>query len=295
MQMITYTMSNNTIDPQKFKSLQRQGWDNAAEGWKKWWKTIEEGAQVVSDKLIELAQIKQGHKVLDIATGIGEPAVTAARKVQPHGKVIAIDISPQMLAIAKERAKDNGFENIIEFREADAESFALPASAFDAIISRFGLMFLPDLPNALKTMREALVPNGIIAAAVWSSPPKVPSLSLAFGTVMNEIGASPPPPGTPGPFSLADVGILRDKFMQAGFQDINIESHTMNFKLSSPEEFTAFNRAIAAPLNAMMAGQSAARQEEIWNAVTEAARKHADPHTGALNLVNEVIYVAAKK
>ena len=284
-----------TVDPQKFKSSQRQGWNSAAEGWKKWWKTIEEGAQVVSDKLIELAQIQQGHKVLDVATGIGEPAVTAARKVHPGGKVTAIDISPQMLAIARERARENGLENTIEFREGDAESLALPASAFDAIISRFGLMFLPDLPNALKAIREALVPGGRMAAAVWSSPPKVPSLSLAFDTVMKEIGASPPPLGTPGPFSLADVNILRDKFKQAGYQEINVESHKMNFRLSSPEEFTAFNREVAAPLKAMIAGQPPARQEEIWNAVTEAARKYSDPSTGALNLMNEVIYVAAKR
>lgn len=285
-----------TVDPQKFKALQRQGWDSAAEGWRKWWKTIEESAQVVSDKLIELAQIQQGHKVLDVATGIGEPATTAAKKVRPGGKVTAIDISPQMLAIAKERAKENGLENTIEFREADAESLTLPTSSFDAIISRFGLMFLPDLPNALKTMREALAPNGRMATAVWSSPPKVPMLRLPFGTVMNELGISPPPAGTPGsPFSLADVNILRDKFNQAGFQDINIETHAMNSRFSSPEEFVSFNRAVVAPLNAMMADKSAERQEEIWNAVTEAARKHADPGTGILNLQNEVIYVAAKR
>ena len=274
-----------TVDPQKFKSSQRQSWDSAAEGWK----TIEGSAQVVSDKLIELAQIQQGHKVLDVATGIGEPAVTAARKVRPSGKVTAIDLSPQMLAIAKERAKENGLDNTIEFREGDAESLAVPAYAFDAVVSRFGLMFLPDLPKALRAMREALVPGGRMAAAVWSTPAKVPSFNLVSGVVMNEIGASPPPPGTPGPFSLADTSLLRDKFSQAGYQGINIESHNMNFKFSSPEEFTAFCRATAAPIKAMIAGQPAARQEEIWDAVTEAARKHADPGTGALDFVNEVI------
>ena len=284
-----------TGDPQKFKSSQRQSWDSAAEGWKEWWKTIEGSAQVVSDKLIELAQIQQGHKVLDVATGIGEPAVTAARKVRPSGKVTAIDLSPQMLAIAKERAKENGLDNTIEFREGDAESLGVPASAFDAVVSRFGLMFLPDLPRALRAMREALVPGGSMAAAVWSTPAKVPSFNLVSGVVMNEIGASPPPPGTPGPFSLADTSLLRDKFSQAGYQGINIESHNMNFKFSSPEEFTAFCRATAAPIKAMIAGQPAARQEEIWDAVTEAARKHADPGTGALDFVNEVIYMAAKR
>jgi ubiquinone/menaquinone biosynthesis C-methylase UbiE len=90
--------SSNSDD---FKAQQRQMWDNAAAGWQTWWQTIERGAQKVSDKIVQLAEIKQGDKILDIATGIGEPAVTAARKVMPNGRVVATDISPQMLAIAK--------------------------------------------------------------------------------------------------------------------------------------------------------------------------------------------------
>jgi ubiquinone/menaquinone biosynthesis C-methylase UbiE len=285
----------SSIDSQKIKVLQRQGWDSVAQGWKKWWRPIEEGAQVVSDRLIELAQVQQGHKVLDIGTGIGEPAVTAARKVRPSGKVIAIDISPQMLAIARERAKDSGLDRIIGFREADAESFSLPDSNFDAIISRWGLMFLPNLVDALRAMRQALASGGRIAAAVWSAPQKVPALSLAISTVMKEVGAPPPPPGTPGPFSLADVNILESKFRQAGFQDIRIDAQNVTFRFSSPEEFTSFHQAINAPIKMMMSGQSADRQQEIWNAVTDAARKYADVSTGTVDLQNEVIYVAAKR
>ena len=186
---------STTVDPQKFKTMQRQGWDMAAEGWKRYWKSIEESSQVVSDKLVELAQIRPGNQVLDVATGLGEPALTAARKVAPSGKVTGIDISAGMLAIARERAKESGLESISEFKEADVESFQLPNSVFDAIISRWGLMFLPDLPNYLKAMREALVPDGRIAVAVWSGPEKVPMLSIAFGTVMREANVPPPGPG----------------------------------------------------------------------------------------------------
>lgn len=282
-------------DPQKFKSAQRQGWDSVAEGWKKWWKTIEESAQVVSDKLVEISRIQKGSHVLDIATGIGEPAVTAARKVGPGGKVTAIDLSPGMLAIARERAKENGLANIIEFQEGDAESLRLPSSRFDAIVSRFGLMFLPDLTNALKTMREALVPDGRMAAAVWSSPQKVPAFLLSFEIVMKETGTPPPPPDAPGPFSLADTSLLRQKFEQAGFQDIKIESNTMNFKLPSPEGYVDFVQSTAAPLKAMMAGLPPARQKEIWNKVADAARKYADPATGSVSFTNEVICVSAKR
>jgi enediyne biosynthesis protein CalE5 len=105
--------SGQSSNSDEFKAQQRQMWDNAAAGWQTWWETIERGAQKVSDKIVELAEIKPGDKVLDIATGIGEPAVTAARRVKPNGKVIATDISPQMLAIAKTRAKSFGLDEKI--------------------------------------------------------------------------------------------------------------------------------------------------------------------------------------
>lgn len=286
--------SSSSVDIQKIKAQQRQGWDSVAEGWKKWWKPIEQSAHVVSDKLVDLAQIRQGHKVLDIGTGIGEPAVTAARHVGPSSKVVAIDISPQMLAIARERAKDNGLDKIIEFREADAESFSLPSSNFHTIISRWGMMFLPNLSNALASIRQALVPNGRIAAAVWSTPQKVPFLDLAIGTAMKEVAASPPPPVTPGPFNLADTNMLQDKFRQAEFQDVTVHIGNMDFKAASAEEFTSFHQSINAPVKMMIASQTPQRQSEIWNAITEAARKHADS-TGAVTLQNEVIYISARR
>lgn len=285
---------SNVVDAQKFKSAQRQGWDSVAEGWKKWWPTIEEGAQAVSDRLIELAEIREGDNVLDIATGIGEPAVTAARKVGPGGKVTAIDLSPAMLAIAKERARENGLANMIEFQEGDAETFRLPTSKFDAIISRFGLMFLPNLPSALKTIREALVDDGRIAAAVWSSPQKVPAFITPFEIVSKETNTAPPPPGTPGPFSLADTNLLRERFKQAGFQGIEIESGTVNFRIPSAEGYVDFVRSTAAPLTTMMAGLPVARQQEIWNKVIDASKKFADA-AGSVNFTNEVIYVSARK
>ena len=118
---------------------------------------------------------------MDIATGIGEPAVTAARKVMPNGKVVAIDISPQMLAIAKIRARSFGLDGIMEFIEGDGEKLdvlgpSTIAKKFDAILSRWGLMFFPNLPAALVRIRQMLITNGRLSAAVWSVPSKVPGL-----------------------------------------------------------------------------------------------------------------------
>jgi ubiquinone/menaquinone biosynthesis C-methylase UbiE len=284
---------SSSFNPDQFKAQQRQIWDNAAKGWQAWWETFEQGAQKVSDKIVELADIKSNDKVLDIATGIGEPSVTAAKRVKPNGKVWATDISPQMIAIAKSRAKSLGLDNIIEFRESDAEKLDFPAGSFNAVLSRWGLMFLPNLPAALTRIREMLVPGGRLAAAVWSAPSKVPMLDLAFATVRKELNAPPPPPGTPGPFALADTDALRRSFNQAGFKDIQVETINATFGFDSAASYTKFQQQITAPIQVMLANQTEARKKEIWDSVTDAVSRYADSH-GRVNIDNEVICIVGR-
>jgi ubiquinone/menaquinone biosynthesis C-methylase UbiE len=92
-------MSNSQSD--QIKQSQRQRWDSVDLGWQKWWEIFENGAQTISDKLIEIANIKNESKVLDIATGIGEPSITAANYVGNSENELATDLSPQMISIAK--------------------------------------------------------------------------------------------------------------------------------------------------------------------------------------------------
>jgi SAM-dependent methyltransferase len=244
---------------------------------------------------VELAEIKAGDKVLDIATGIGEPAVTAARKVMPNGKVIAIDISPQMLAIAKTRAASLGLDGIMEFRESDGEKIDLPdqTAKFDAVLSRFGLMFFPNLPSALVKIRHLLITNGRLSAAVWSTPSKVPLIDLAFGTARKQINAPPPPPGTPGPFALADAGTLKQLFSQAGFKDIKVETLQITFEFDSPESYTKHIQQTATRIHEMLANQAEDVKKQAWDSITDAAWQYADSH-GRLNLDNEVICIVGR-
>jgi ubiquinone/menaquinone biosynthesis C-methylase UbiE len=143
-----HSPSPSSFDSEQFKIDQRQRWNSVAARWKEWWQTIEVAAQKVNDRLVELAEIKPGQKVLDIATGIGEPAVTAAKRLssdyanktgdngnhnENRSHVLATDISSQMLTIAKQRAASFGLQDIIEFREGDAEMLELAKSSFDAV------------------------------------------------------------------------------------------------------------------------------------------------------------------
>jgi ubiquinone/menaquinone biosynthesis C-methylase UbiE len=285
-----------------------QGWDNVARGWQKWWKTFEKDAQKVNERLVEIAEIKLGDRVMDMATGIGEPAITAAKKVGAKGYVLATDISPQMLAIAKERSVYLGLQNIVEFKEADAEKILdleqQPLSPFDAVLCRWGLMFFPNLASTLSNVYKLLSNGGRIAAAVWSEPAKVPKLSTAIDIVTQKLGI----PSTTAyaqyaevfsPFRLFHTNIVNKALAEAGFKDIHTEYLNVTFEFPSAEDYTDFARQIIAPLHNLLANESDERQEEIWKAVTEeVARRHSadDNSTGStVRMDNECIIIVGRK
>ncbi|MDQ4015958.1 MAG: class I SAM-dependent methyltransferase [Thermoproteota archaeon] len=285
---------SSSISAEEFKAAQRAGWNSVAPGWRKWWAMFEDGAQTLSDKLVELAELKPHHRVLDIATGIGEPALTAARKVRPNGQVIGTDISSEMVAIARERAKEVGLDAVAVFEDIDAENYLYPSSSFNAVISRWGLMFLPNLTSTLQKIRASLVPDGILSAAVWSVPDKAPVLMLAFRTAAQKIGLPPPGAGSPGPFKLADTVTLENSFIEAGFRNIKIETVNLRFRFNSANDFVNFHRAINAPIHGMLKNQPIERQEEVWKGIADAAKAYCD-NTGIMSLDNEVICVSGQR
>jgi ubiquinone/menaquinone biosynthesis C-methylase UbiE len=285
-------MNNADFDPNEFKLSQRQSWDSVARGWQKWWKTFENGAQKVSDRLIELANIDSGDKVLDVATGIGEPAISAAKIVGKSGHVTATDISPEMLAIAEERARSTGLHEVIKFKQSDAESLELETNLFNSIICRWGLMFLPNLDSALSNMLRLLVPGGKLAASVWSEPSKVPLISMPINIARQKLKAPLVGQGIPGPFSLADIDALKKSLEKAGFVEIKSETISVVFEFDSAEEYTEFNQDIVAPVRIMLAKETEERKQEIWNAVTDQAKQRfVDKDTGRIKLANEAICI----
>src|ERR671910_2795545 len=155
-----------SFDLVAFKEAQRTDWQLAAAGWRKWYDVLEAGGEIVSRTLVELARIGPGDTVLDVATGYGEPALTAARVVGPTGKVLATDIAADMLEFGRERAARANLDNV-EFVEADAEALSFDHESFDAILCRQGLQFLPDASGTLQRFHSFLERDGRFAAAVW--------------------------------------------------------------------------------------------------------------------------------
>src|ERR1700691_5360730 len=130
-------MSDKDQPVSQLKQQQRIDWNAAAAGWKRWGSAFERAAQHVSDRLVELAAVRPGHRVADLATGIGDPAITPVCSVGAAGRVVAIDQSPGMLAVAGERAASLSLGNL-EFRVGDIESLEADEHTFDAALCRWG-------------------------------------------------------------------------------------------------------------------------------------------------------------
>lgn len=285
------------LDSKQYKEAERQSWNSVAPSWQKWWgKTIERGTEGVSRRLVELAEIKPGSRVLDIATGIGEPALTAANHVGKNGHVLATDISLQMLSFAKQRAISLGLQDVIEFKEGDAETIDLPHSAFDAALCRFGLMLFQDFKASLSNIYRSLVEGGHFAAAVWASPDKVPFIFVPMNIVLKETNSPPPPPGTPGPFSMSDQNSLKNSYLTSGFKDPIIERMNVSFEFDSPDDYTTFTIEQGGPvLQKMLVGQTNERRKEVFKAINKAAEKYADNTTGKVRFENEAILIVGRK
>jgi SAM-dependent methyltransferase len=256
---------------------------------------LRKGAQKLSQRLIELAEIKPGQRVLDVATGIGEPSITAAKVVGTGGHVLATDISGQMLAIAKERATFLRLQDIIEFKESDAENLNLPNSSFDAALCRWGLMLFPNLDAAIGKIFSSLVSGGRLAAAVWADATKVPIISLATRIIGGQAQMSAPPPGVPNPFSLADTNKLENSLAGAGFRDIHIDTLNVTFEFESGEEYCRYGQAVSNSARIALAKVTEERKEDVLRKVAEEATRNYGTANGQIKMDNESICIVGTR
>src|SRR3954451_1577539 len=185
-------MESKAIDPVGFREAQHKHWDSAAVGWKEWSEFNDSADRHISERLVELADVRSGSRVLDVAAGYGEPALTAARKAGPEGRVVATDISAEMLAFGRERAVAAGLGNV-EFMQSDASGLDFPRASFDAAVSRWGIIFEPDAEAAAERIRGFLEPGARIAISSWGEPDQVPFLSIPMRTTMARFDVPPPP------------------------------------------------------------------------------------------------------
>ena len=264
-------------------------WDIASEAFLRCSTLYEPYEEPVNNRLIELAEIDSGHTVVDVATGIGDPALSVARRVGPRGRVIATDQSAAMLAIAERRAHDRGLTNI-EFRQLDANVYDVPDRTIDAVVCRWGLMFLSDLTDALGRMRRSLKAGGCLAAATWAAADKVPIISVRR-SVMHAFDI---PQGPLDPFRLSSTATLGSSATSAGFEEVDVARTVVPYEYASADAFVDAQRTAHESRMTALLARPAERQAEFWRALGAAAQPYAGAD-GVVRMPSEILLLGARK
>ena len=254
---------------QQVKEQQRQEWDAAAQGWDKWDDVLQRQTQPVADWLCEAIRVQPGARVLDLACGSGQPALTLARRVQPGGTVTATDLSPSMVAIARSKAASSGLNNV-EFVEMDVEDLKFSDSSFDAATCRWGLMFCPDAARAVREIHRVLKPGSRFAGVTWDAPARNPLFTLVQQVLSRFVTMPQPDPKAPGMFRLADRDELRSIVTSAGFREAELESHSLGWSFDTGEQYWQMMTDLAAPIRAIVTSLPESQVKEIKTAVVDA-------------------------
>jgi SAM-dependent methyltransferase len=186
-----------------------------------------------NDALFDAADLRPGERVLDVGCGTGGTTIEASSRVRPGGAVVGIDVSPPMLAFARERAASAGAAEA-EFVEADAQIHAFEPGSFDVVMSRNGLMYFDDPHTAFANLARTLRPGGRLAFVAPEGPNRSEWIMVAGIAAAPHIGIPQGlGPNTPGPYGLAHPDRTRTILDDAGFTDIRIEALTRPMRLGA--------------------------------------------------------------
>jgi ubiquinone/menaquinone biosynthesis C-methylase UbiE len=262
----------STLQLDEIKQRQRLEWGAAAPGWKKWEKRFMQNLQPLAEMLIRNAGVKPGMSVLDLATGTGEPALTIAKIVGPSGRVVGVDLSPDMLNVARERMAAQELKNVtFQVNEHD-DIPALQDNSFDAAVSRFGLMFMPDPVRILKAVHRVLKPGGKLSVAVWGPPDKAPFFTVPMKIIAKHVPEiKTVPPGTPGsPFGIPSQEMLGGIFTKAGFSNFNSQTTEVpTFQGATAREYWEATAEVAGPLVSLLSKMPPDKKKTIGDEVIE--------------------------
>lgn len=179
--------------------------------------------------VLEAAALERGDRVLDVGCGSGALARAACERVSPGGSVTGVDISGPLVELARERSPG------IEVVQADAQVHDLGTDAFDALVSRFGVMFFDDPVAAFTNLRRAVRPDGRLAFVAWQSAPSNAWVMTAIGALIEHVPMPDlPGPGAPGPFAFAEADRVRSLLTEAGWRSVEVEPVETSILVGGP-------------------------------------------------------------
>ena len=270
------TEQQPSFDAAKYKAAQKDQWNKDAEAWHRWNPALDRWFGDVTQQMLDMAMITTGQRILDVAAGAGEPALSAAVRVGPEGYVLATDIAKDIIRLAQQVADERGIKHI-ETRLMDGENLDLDDASFDAVICRLGLMYMPHPVAALSEWHRVLKPGGRVAIIVFTTPDRNGWGMKPVSIIRQRAQLPPPAPGQPGPFSLGADGVLESAFQEAGFASSNIETVPVPLQMSSTAEYMGLAQEAFGAFNAMMAHLSSQERQSVWSEVEESMREFETP------------------
>ena len=215
------------MDPKLQRRIQRYGWDKAAAAYEAFWHRQLAPAQ---DRLLTLANLAAGERVLDVAAGTGLVTFPAADRVGPTGSVLAIDISDVMVARIRAEAARRGLPQVSATR-MDAEHLDVQPATFDVALCALGLMYMPEPTIALRQMRHALIDDGRVVVAVWGA-----RNACGWGEIFPIVDARVQSEVCPLFFHLGTGEALGEALRAAGFANVTCERITSVLHYESGEQ-----------------------------------------------------------
>src|SRR5216683_142959 len=261
---------------QKFREHLHEEWTGheTVAAWRKWHDRIATFTRGATEAILETAQLRPGLRVLDLASGVGDPALSIAAKVTPSGRVTATDLGPGMISLAEELARKKGLTNI-EFREASAESLPFEDGSYDVLTCRFGIMFFPDLPRALRECLRVLKPGGRAVFVAWGKKEQ-PFFTTTAGIILKHVPVPPPPPDPDGPslFMFGERDRLRHALAAAGFTNVHEEDRIIAGRWALPiEKYWEQFSEVAAPFRLLLDQFTPEKMVQAQSEIFAALRK----------------------
>lgn len=210
-------------------------WSRRAAYWDRHADKLAEMADRLNEPMLSAAGIAPGQRVLDLASGAGEPCLSIARRVGPGGTVFATDLVDEMLSGARRRAREAALANV-RFEVADMEALPFADASFDRVTCRFGLMFCPEPLRALAEARRVLVPQGRAAFMVWG-PRADTSLFDALAAAAAEVFGADEEIDYDTPFRFAEAGTLAAAMAAAGLVDVSEDALRFRPRIPVGETF----------------------------------------------------------